>query len=265
MFQPLYVAATGLDATEEELLNITNNLANSKTTAFKRADAQMESLTYVQRSFQDELDRATNIVAGATIEPEFGTGVKISSMTKDFTQGVINTTSRNLDISIQGDGFLQVKMPDGSYAFTRAGSLHADNEGNIVDANGHVLEPAIVLPEGTTAIVIRTDGTVLASIDTSLDQTEVGQITLTRFSNPSGLKSVGQNLYTATEASGEPVVGSAGDAGYGTIVQYSLEASNVDVISEMMKMVMVQRLFETITKAVSTYEAMLTSLERMKA
>lgn len=266
MFQPLYVAATGLDAFEQEMLSITNNLANAKTIAFKRGKTEMESLPYIQKSFSDELALAMSAQEGVPLmTPEFGTGVRVAATPKDFTQGSIETTSNQLDIAIQGEGFLQVKMPDGSIAYSRAGNLHADNEGNVVDASGHLLEPPIILPEGTTAVVISQSGIVYASVNNSITQTEIGQITLAKFNNTAGLKSLGQNLYASTEASGDPIIGNPVDEGYGALTQYAVESSNVDVISEMMRMVMIQRVFETITKAVSGYEGMMTALERMKA
>ena len=265
MFQPLYVAATGLGAFEEELLNITNNLANSKTTAFKRGRTEMESLNYIPKSFKDELAQAMQEQQGTGTVPEFGTGVRVASTPKDFTQGSLETTSNPLDIAIQGNGFFQVKMPDGTFAYTRAGNLHADNEGNLVDPNGHMIEPSIILPSGTTAVSIRQDGTVFVSVDNSTSQTEIGQINLVKFPNPVGLRSLGQNLYAASDSAGDPITGNAGDEGFGTIAQFSLESSNVDVISEMMRMVMVQRVFDTITKAVASYDTMLGALERMKS
>ncbi|MBI5700666.1 flagellar basal-body rod protein FlgG [Candidatus Saganbacteria bacterium] len=266
MFQPLYVAATGLNAFEDELLNITNNVSNSKTVGFKKSDSQMESLPYVQRSFKDELAWAMQADKSVpSVFPEFGTGVKVAATLKDFSQGTLENTSNPLDIAVQGAGFLQVKMPDGSIGYTRAGNLHADNDGNLVDSNGHLVDPAVILPSGTTGVVIQQNGTMLVSINNSTSLASIGQITLSRFSNPEGLRSMGQNLYSATDSSGDPIVGYPLDPGFGAITQYALESSNVDVISEMMRMVMVQRVFDTITKAVSTYEGMLTALERMKA
>lgn len=262
MFQPLYVAATGLSAFEDELLAITNNLANAQTVGFKKGRTEKESLFYVERSFKETLEQAMGEMP--EVVPEFGTGVRVSATPRDFTQGKIEITNNPLDIAVQGEGFLQFTMPDGTIAYSRAGNLHADNNGNLVDPNGHVLEPQIILPEGTTQVTIQIDGTVLVQVDNELTQSDVGQIELAKFTNPAGLKSLGQNLYAETEASGEPITGYGGETGFGTISQYSLESSNVDVISEMMRMVMVQRLFDTITKAVSTYESMLTSIERMK-
>jgi flagellar basal-body rod protein FlgG len=264
MFQPLYVAATGLDAFQDEVLNITNNLSNAKTTAYKKERTDMESLFYVEKSFKDTLAQAMDQTSGEII-PEFGTGVRVAATSRDFTQGAIQTTNNPLDIAVQGDGFLQFRMPDGSTAYGRAGNLHVDNDGNLVDPNGHLLEPAVILPQGTTGVTIRQDGTVLVAVNNELSQTEIGQINLVKFPNSNGLKNIGQNLFVASSASGDPIMSTPGTEGYGTITQYALESSNVDVISEMMRMVMVQRVFDSITKAVSTYEGMLTTLERMKA
>ena len=265
MFQPLYVAATGLSALQDEIVDITNNLANAKTVAFKKGRSEMESLFYVEKSFKDVLYEAMAGTETPPVNVEYGTGVRVASTPKDYTQGSIEITNNPLNVAIQGDGFFQVKMADGTFSYTRAGNFHIDNEGNLVDPNGRILEPAIILPEGTTSVVIQTDGTVSAAVNNDTTLTEIGQITLARFTNPAGLKSVGQNLYAATDASGQAAFGTANQDGYGSINQFSLEQSNVDVISEMMRMVMAQRVFDTVTKAVQSYEGMLTSLERMKA
>jgi flagellar basal-body rod protein FlgG len=264
MFQPLYVAATGLSAMQDEILSITNNLANAKTVAFKKGRSEMESLFYIEKSFKDHLYEAMSGGETTPVNVEYGTGVRVASTPKDFSQGAIEVTNNPLDIAIQGEGFFQLKMPDGTIAYSRAGNFHADNDGNIVDPNGRMLEPSIVLPQGTTSVVIRQDGTIFVQVNNTNDLAEIGQISLSRFSNPAGLKSVGQNLYEATDASGQPIVGVANEEGLGSLNQYSLEQSNVDVISEMMKMVMIQRVFDTVSKAVQSYEGMLTSLEKMK-
>lgn len=267
MFRPLYVAATGLTAMEQEMMDITNNMANAKTVAFKGGRTEMESLFYVQKSFQSELEKAMQQDDGIFLDnpPSFGTGVKISSTSYDFSQGKIEVTNNPLDLAIQGEGFFEVKMPDGSLAYTRAGNFRIDNEGNIVDPNGHILEPGISVPKGTTAISISQDGTIYAAVDNQTSKSEIGQIHLVRFSNTKGLKSLGQNLYAATEISGEAESGTAAKDGYGGISQYSLEQSNVNVISELMRMVTVQRVFDTITKAVQSYENMLASLQNIRA
>jgi len=264
MFQPLYVAATGLSALQDEMVNITNNVANAETVAFKKSRAEMESLFYVEKNFKDMFYEAMSGYE-TTHEPlEFGTGVRVAATTKDFNQGAIDVTSNPLDVAIKGDGFLKFRTADGSYAYGRAGNLHIDNDGNLVDPNGHLLEPGIVFSEGTTSVIIQTNGIVYAAVDGTTDYTEMGQINVAKFVNPNGLESIGQNLYRETEASGQALEGIPGEDGYGSINQYALEKSNVDVISEMMRMVMVQRVFDTITKAVQSYEGMLTALESMK-
>lgn len=264
MFQPLYVAATGLSAMQDDMLNITNNLANAQTIAYKKTRTEMESLFYIEKSFKDTLYEAMSGTDTPPVNVEYGTGVRVAATAKDFSQGSIEITNNPMDVAINGAGLLQYQMPDGSMAYGRAGNLHMDNEGNLVDPNGHILEPQIVIPDGTTSVVIQQDGTVLVAVNNETDYSEVGQINLARFTNPAGLKSIGQNLYQETDASGAPMIGIPGQDGYGSVNQYSLEQSNVDVISEMMRMVMVQRVFDIVSKAVQSYEGMLASLERMK-
>ncbi len=265
MFQPLYVAATGLSALEDEMLNITNNLANAQTVAFKQSRVENESLYYVEKSFKDMLYEAMSGSEAPPVSIEYGTGVRVASTPTDFSQGSIKITKNPLDIAIQGEGFLQFMMQDSSPVYGRAGNLHIDDQGNLVDPNGHKLDPQIIIPEGTTNIVIRQDGVMLAALNNENEYTEIGQINLARFTNPAGLASLGQNLYKASESSGGPMIGTAGEGGFGSINQYALEESNVEVISEMMRMVAVQRVFDTVTKAVQSYEGMLASLERMKS
>jgi flagellar basal-body rod protein FlgG len=266
MFEPLYVAATGLNAFEDEMTDITNNLANARTVAFKKGTTEKESLFTIERTFQSEL-RDQMIKQGA-VPPfgpiDYGTGVKIAATPKDFTQGAIETTNNPLDLSIQGEGFFQFRMADGSYAYGRAGNFHVDNEGNIVDPNGHKLEPGLVIPQGTTSLTIKQDGTVSVAVNGSPDMQVVGQITLAKFYNPAGLKSLGQNLYLETPSSGIANLGVANQEGFGKISQFSLEQSNVDIMSEMMRMVMIQRVFDTVTKAVQSYDGILSSIDRMK-
>lgn len=264
MFQPLYVAATGLEAMEDEILNITNNLANAQTVGFKKGRTEMESLFFIEKSFKDMLSDAMSGSETPPVNVEYGTGVRIASTPRDFAQGSIEITNNELDLAINGSGFFQYMLADGSLAYGRAGNLHIDNDGNLVDPNGRKLQPEIVFPQGTTSVVIQQNGTVMVAVNNETEYSEIGQISLVRFPNPAGLKSLGQNLFQQTEASGEVYLGIAGEEGFGTVNQYSLEQSNVDVISEMMRMVMVQRVFDTVTKAVESYEGMLTSIDRMK-
>jgi len=267
MFEPLYVAATGLNVFEDEMTDITNNLANAKTVSFKKGRTEKESLFTIERTFQTEL-RDQMLKQGVTspFGPiEYGSGVRVAATPQDFSQGTLEVTNSPLDIAIQGEGFFQFKMPDGTYAYGRAGNLHADNEGALVDSSGHRLDPAVNIPQGTTKIVIRQDGTILASVNNSPELQEIGQITLVRFYNNEGLQNIGQNLYKETQASGEPIYGTANQEGFGSINQYALENSNVDVMSEMMRMVIVQRIFDTVSKAVQSYDGMLASVDKMKS
>ncbi len=252
---------------EDEMVDITNNLANASTVGFKKGRVEKESLYTIERTFQSELrDQMLKQGIAPSFGPtEYGSGVRVAAASKDFSQGTIETTNNALDIAIQGNGFFQFSMPDGTFAYGRAGNLHADNEGNLVDPNGRKLEPEIVLPEGTTKVIIKQDGTVLASVNNSIDTQEVGQIALVKFFNPAGLKSIGQNMFVETEASGTPTIGVANQEGFGSINQYALENSNVDVISEMMRMVMLQRVFDTVSKAVQSYDGMLASVDKMKS
>ena len=266
MFQPLYVAATGLNTFEDEMTDISNNLANAKTVAFKKGRTEKESLFYVEKTFNSRLAEAVKKANGQPVGSlEYGTGVRVTSTPKDFTQGSIESTNQPTDLAIQGEGFFQIRMPDGTAAFSRAGNFHVDNEGNVVDPNGKFLDPPLTVPQGTTSILVGADGTVSVSVNNSSTLTEVGQISLAKFPNASGLKSIGQNLFAQTDASGDPIYGTPSQDNFGSIQQGALEQSNVDVISEMMRMIAVQRVFDTVTKAVSTYEAMLTTLERMKS
>ncbi len=255
MFKQFRVAATGMSAMEKDLITITDNVSNVKTTGFKKARVEFENL------FPEILNESiTESEAGKnTPRLEFGSGVNVVGTPRDFTSGTVEVTNNALDVAIQGEGFLQFRMNDGSIAYSRAGNLHKDDEGRITDVNGNMLEPSITLPQNTTGVVITTDGTVLVQENNETDQRQVGQITLARFVNPAGLKSAGGNLYQPTPASGEAIEGVPAENGFGKIAQYSLESSNVDVVQEMMRMIMTQRAFDVISKAIQSGEGMLNS------
>lgn len=265
MFQPLFIAATGLDTFENEISDVTNNLSNARTVGFKKGRTEKESLFYVDKSFPQYLTEATNRQSEIPIGSlNFGGGVRVGSTTQDFSQGSIEITNNPFDFAIQGEGFFQVRTPDGSLAYARAGNFHVDNEGNLVDPNGNIAEPAVTIPEGTAAIQVRTDGVIFAQ-NAQGEQQEIGSFTLARFTNPSALKPVGRNLYQVTPASGEATVGTPTQDGFGSINQFSLEQSNVDVVSELTRMVLVQRVFETVSRAIQAYDGMLASLNQIRA
>jgi flagellar basal-body rod protein FlgG len=254
MFRPFYIAATGMDAYQRDLESIIDNVSNAQTTAFKRSRIEFANL------FPQVLQKAVKTLnegESATPGLELGSGVKIVGTPRNFAQGVLKVTNNPLDVAITGEGFFQYRMADGTIAYGRAGNFHMDNQGLVVDSVGHVMEPQLTLPEGTTGVVIQPDGRVLVQTNNQLDQQEIGQITLARFTNPAGLESMGDNLYSATVSSGDALVGIPGEQGFGSLEQSALEGSNVDVVTEMMRMVVTQRSFDIISKAVQGGEAMI--------
>lgn len=256
MFQNFYVGATGMNALQESLLATTNNVSNSQTVGFKTSRVEFENLFPMM--LREAIARAeTNSVEPAGIE--FGSGVRTVATIKDFSQGTIEVTQNPLDLAIEGEGFFQMRMPDGTVAYTRAGNFHQDSLGNIVDPNGHVFDPPITLPDGVTNITINTDGRIYVQVNNEVNSREVGQVLLARFPNPAGLVSVGQNLYKESVASGEPIVGVAAEEGFGKIAQYSLESSNVDIIAELTNLIITQRAFEIVSKAIQSGEKMMSS------
>lgn len=252
--QLFYVGATGMDAFQKDLMNITNNVSNAQTIGFKKSRVELENLfPYILEEAIVKVDKDHQEKEAI----EIGSGVRVSSVNKDFTMGSIEMTGKPMDLAIEGEGFFQFRLVDGSIAYGRAGNLHKDSEGNIVDPNGHLFEPALKIPSYATSISIDSEGKVYVKEKDDSQSVEIGQILLARFTNPSGLKSIGQNLYVATSASGEPVLNLPGKESTGSIAQGALEYSNVDIISEMMRMVITQRSFEIVSKLVQSGEAML--------
>ena len=230
MFRALYTAASGMIAQQYNLDNVANNLANASTAAFRGRRLQFEDLLY-----QDLMTPG----AAATQQTNFSSGLQIGLGTRTATSEVLQTqgdatnTGNPLDLMIQGQGFFQVKQPDGQIAYTRSGAFQLDQQGNIVTADGNPLQPAITIPSNAQTITVGTDGTVSITLPGQQQSQQVGIVQLATFPNPGGLQSVGQNLLTPTTASGEPVVGNPGDAGgLGTLQQGTLEQSNIDVVQE---------------------------------
>lgn len=250
----LWTAKTGLDAQQTRMNVISNNLANVNTTGFKRDRAVFESLLYQNvreagtQSSQDSVSPTGLYV---------GTGVRVVATEKLFTQGNLTATGNSLDAAIQGRGFFSVLMPDGSIGYTRDGSFQQDAQGQLVTANGYPLQPAISIPANTTSVSIGQDGTVTAIVENSGVPTELGTIQLFDFTNPSGLAARGGNLYTETAASGGALPGTAGLDGLGTLIQGSVETSNVNVVEELVGMIETQRAYEINSKAISTVDDML--------
>ena len=254
MMRALYSAASGMEAQQFAMATISNNLANVKTTGFRRNEARFQDLVYQEM-------RAPGTPVGASVVPvgqDVGLGVKVGSSEKIFTQGNLMQTGNPLDVAIQGDGFFQVTMPDGTTAYTRDGSFKRDANGAIVTANGYFVQPQITVPQNAQQLSIGEDGTVTALVPGSNLPQQLGQIQLARFVNPAGLSPLGgDNLYTQTAASGAPIVTQAGLNGAGMLQGGYLENSNVQVVQEIVNMITSQRAFEANSKTITAADEML--------
>lgn len=254
MFSALWIAKTGLDAQQTNMDVISNNLANVNTTGFKASRASFQDLVYQDvRQPGGQTTQQTESPSGLML----GTGVRVAGTEKLFTQGNLTQTGNSLDVAIQGQGFLQVSMPDGSIAYTRDGSLHTDNNGQVVTADGYPISPSITIPPNAQAVTIGKDGTVSITMPGQAAPTSVGTLQLAEFINPAGLQPTGDNLYVETASSGSPQIGQPGVNGMGTLQQGALETSNVNVVEALVDMIQTQRAYEMNSKAISTTDSML--------
>lgn len=248
----MYSAATGMEAQQINLNTISNNIANVNTTAFKRAKVEFQDLFYQIESPAGTESGAGNVTPTGV---ELGNGAEVVSTAKVFTQGQMTQTGAELDLAIQGDGFLEVQRADGQSAYTRDGALKVGPDGRIMTSNGlPVLSGFQPVPEGTTSIAISTSGDVTV---TSASGTQSYRLQLLRFANPGGLESLGGNLYMETAASGLPETGNPAEDGFGSVLQGYLEASNVNVVEEMVNMILAQRAYEMNSKTIQTSDEML--------
>lgn len=254
MNSALWVSKTGLDAQQTRMNTVSNNLANANTTAFKRGRAAFEDLMYQNiRQVGGQTSQETESPSGLNQ----GTGVRVVSTEKLFGQGNMIQTENPLDVAIEGDGFFEIRLPDGSQAYTRDGSFQLSSEGEMVTSSGYALEPGIQIPPGAQSVTIGSDGTVSAQLSGQAEPVQVGTIQLTNFINPGGLQPRGKNLYVQTAASGAPEPGTPGFNGLGTLQQGALESSNVNVVEEMVNMIETQRAYEINSKAISSADQML--------
>lgn len=250
----LWAAKTGLDAQQTEMSVISNNLANVNTTGYKEDRAVFEDLLYQNQSqVGADTSQTTQSPSGLSI----GTGVQVVATEKDYSQGSLTQTGNPLDVAIQGQGFFQIQMPDGTLAYTRDGTFQTNAEGQLVTSSGYVVQPGITIPQGAQSVTIGSDGTVTALLPGQSTPTQVGQLQLANFINPAGLEPTGQNLLVESASSGTPVTGTPGVNGLGTLTQGSLESSNVDVVEELVNMIQTQRAYEMDSKAISTVDQML--------
>ncbi|MBQ1766393.1 MAG: flagellar basal-body rod protein FlgG [Aquincola sp.] len=250
----MWISKTGVQAQDAKLQAIANNLANVNTVGFKRDRVMFQDLFY-QVDQQPGAQRDNNTASPSGTQ--LGNGTKVLGTQKVFTTGSLQTTSQALDVAIVGQGFLQVALPNGNTAYTRAGQLQLDSEGRLVTAQGLPLVPEITIPANATGVSIGENGVVSVTVSGQTAQTEVGQLTLASFVNPAGLLATGDNLYTETAASGAPAVGNPGTDAHGKLKQYALEGSNVQVVEEMVEMIAAQRTYEMNTKVLSAADNML--------
>jgi flagellar basal-body rod protein FlgG len=250
----LWAAKTGLDAQNTRMAIISNNLANTNTTGFKAGRAAFQDLMYQNiRQVGAQSTQNTQYSTGLTL----GTGVRIAATEKDYTQGSVLQTNGSLDMAVNGRGFLQITLPDGTIAYTRDGSFSLDSQGNVVTASGYPLQPAITVPAGSQSVTIGSDGVVTIVPPGNAKATQVGQVQLADFINVEGLQPIGNNLLLESAASGAPQVGTAGTNGLGTLAQGTLETSNVNSVTELVSMIECQRSYEMNSKAISTTDQML--------
>ena len=254
----LWVAKTGLDAQQTEMAVISNNLANVNTDGFKKGRAVFQDLLYQN---VQQVGAATTQNTQAPSGVELGTGVSLVATEKVYTQGNINQTGNGFDLAINGSGFFQVLMPDGSLAYTRDGSFQVSNTGQLVTASGYPVQPAITIPQGAQSVSIGRDGTVQAQLSGQSAPSTVGTVQLANFVNPAGLQPNGDNLLLASASSGTAQTGTPGVSGLGTLQQGAVEASNVNVVEEMVDMIETQRAYEMNTKAIQTNDQMLQYLD----
>lgn len=261
MFRALHTAASGMLAQQLDLDNIANNLANSSTTGFRRRRLEFEDLLYQNLVVTGSAATQQTTVASGL---EIGMGTRSASTELVQSQGDLDSTNNPLDIAIQGNGFFQMKMPDGQFAYTRAGTFHLDSAGKIVDANGNPLQPEISVPLNATNLSIGQDGTVSATLPGQANAQLVGTITLATFPNSGGLESGGQNLFYATTASGAAIIGNpGGPEGLGRLQQGSLEESNVNVVDEFIQMIAAQRSYEANSRVVKAADEMFQDLNNL--
>lgn len=261
MFRSIYTAASGMIAQQYNLDNVANNLANASTAGFRRRRLQFEDLIY-----QDLVTPG----AAATQQTTYSSGLQIGLGTRSSTSEVIQTqgdptsTGNSLDLMIKGQGFFQVRLPDGQTAYTRAGSFQLDQQGNMITADGDPLEPSITIPSNTLTTTIGTDGTVSVTLPSQSQAQQIGVIQLATFPNPGGLQSIGQNLFLPTTASGEAIVGNPGGSeGLGTLQQGMFEQSNVDVVEEFVQMILTQRAYEANSRVVEAANGMFQNLNNI--
>ena len=260
MISALWIAKTGMQAQQNQLDLISNNLANVSTNGYKRASAVFEDLMYQNlRQVGASTSEQSQLPTGLQV----GLGVRTAATQRSFAQGNLQQSGNPMDIAINGNGFFQVALPDGSQAYTRDGAFQVNAQGRLVTSSGYTLSDNITIPANAKSVSISADGIVSVATANSAAAQNVGTLTLANFINPAGLEPRGQNLYAETSASGGPVVGAAGSNGLGPLMQGYVETSNVNVVQELVTMIQTQRAYEMNSKAIQTADQMLQKLGQM--
>ena len=257
MLRSLWISKSGMEAQQTQLDHISNNLSNVATTGYKRSHAAFEDLIYqnLRQSGANSSDQ-TQLPTGLQV----GLGTRAVATARDFTQGNLQQTGNNLDLAINGKGFFQITMPDGTTAYTRDGSFKLDNQGQIVTNNGYVVQPGLTVPANAQSVTVAADGTVSVTLPGQATPQTLGQFQTASFINPQGLDPLGQNLYAETASSGTPNTGAPQSNGLGALQQGFVETSNVNVVEELVQMIQTQRAYELNSKAVQTSDQMLQKL-----
>jgi flagellar basal-body rod protein FlgG len=256
------IAATGMLAQQLNVEVISNNIANLNTTAFKGQRAEFQDLLYQDERHVGSASSDTGTVVPSGVQ--IGVGVKAASVNRMMAQGNLTNTNNSLDLAIQGNGFFQIKMPDGTTAYTRAGSFQLSPTGQVVTGDGYEVLPGLTLPANTTAVTVNSSGQVLAQVTGQTNATTVGQFELANFPNPAGLEALGDNLFNQTEASGSATTGNAGATGFGTLQQGFLETSNVNVVTEITNLITAQRAYEMNSKVITAANEMQQTLTNLR-
>ncbi|MEK2689853.1 flagellar basal-body rod protein FlgG [Bdellovibrio sp. GT3] len=261
MIKSLNTAATGMAAQQTNMDVIANNIANSSTAGFKKSRAEFEDLMY---QTQKEPGAATGMNSVSPNGVQTGLGVRTAAIQKDFENGSAQVTKNPFDLQVEGAGFFRVMTPDGEVAYTRDGSFKKDPTGRLVDKNGNTLQPEITIPINTSGVEITPSGEVRTVVGTGDAPQVVGNIDLTNFVNPAGLKAMGKNLFMQTPASGQPVTSRPGLNGTGYLAQGQIESSNVNIVDEMVNMITAQRAYETNSKVIQASDQMLQSINNLR-
>jgi flagellar basal-body rod protein FlgG len=254
MLRALWSAASGMSVQQTNLDVIANNIANANTNGFQKSRVDFQDLMYQTVRLMGTKNEAGNQVPTGV---QIGLGAMLAASQKVFLQGDLEQTQNQLDVAIQGNGFIEVDMPSGTKAYTRAGSFKTDSQGRVCTSDGYLIDPNVTVPQNTTAISITSDGTISAQIANQTNPQQIGTIQLYSFPNPAGLSAMGQNLYQETEASGNPTSGTPGQNGLGTILQGYLEMSNVNIMEEMINLIVCQRAYEANSKTIQAADEML--------